>query len=666
MKIALAQMRVRARCPRENLAVVREYLSLARMQGVRVLFCPEMSVPGYLNGDDWERRSFLSSIMECHAHVAQHAKNLGMSVVFGSVGIDPHHKGEDGRVRRYNAAFACLNADEKKKESEKEETQNAFLSHRETGLPFFPKTLLPAYREFDDPRHFYCLRRLALETQRPLESLQAVVSLHGLRAGLSLCEDGWDEDYAFKPMAAQVHSGKARALFNLSCSPYTFGKQDKRVRLFSAKAKALRVPLFYVNAVGCQNVGKTLYGFDGGSLAFDAHGNQLYEGGFFREELALFEVTETPDTTQPVHAQFLSATELRKPFSSFPAATSPTIETSPSLERLVALENIVHMTCADWNIRRVVVGLSGGIDSALSATLFARVLGPNQVFCVNMPSRYNSSLTQTAARTLAERLGCPFTSVSIQESVNFTLDQLDGLAFEQHSARLAPVHFSSLAKENVQARDRSARVLAGLAAALGAAFPCNANKAESTVGYSTLYGDQSGFLAPLADLWKHDVYALARTYNESVFQCEVIPKETLEVVPSAELSDAQDVTQGKGDPLIYPYHDALFRAWTERWNRLGPEDTLAHYLEGTLEHTLGIEPGLLARVFPSSQAFVADLERWWSLYLGMGAFKRVQAPPVVALSRRAFGFDKRECVGSFEWSDAYLALKEKALRSTQG
>jgi NAD+ synthase (glutamine-hydrolysing) len=685
MRIALAQMRVRARCPRENLAVVREYLALARMQGARVLFCPEMSVPGYLIGDDWERPSFLSSITESHALLAQHAMSLGMRVVFGSVGVDSFQKGEDGRTRRYNAAFVSI--DPHKEESERARSRNSvvahsnapvFLEHPLTGLPFFPKTLLPAYREFDDPRHFHCLRRLSLETKIPLENLLAIVDFDGLRSGLSLCEDGWDDDYSVKPMALQVNTQGARALFNLSCSPYTFGKRDKRVRLFSGKAQALKVPLFYVNAVGSQNVGKTLYGFDGGSLAFDAQGSLLYEGGFFREELAVFDIDDSENTQGPTTASLVRVVEVRAPFASHPnipkappslAAVStasfasqcpPPTRREAALERLVALENILALTCDAWGIRRVVVGVSGGIDSAVSATLFARVLGPQEVYCVNMPSQYNSALTQNAARVLASRLGCPYAAAPIQASVNLTLAELKRLQFDPASTQNT-LNITPLVAENVQARDRSARVLSAVAASLGAVFPCNANKAESTVGYSTLYGDQSGFLAPLADLWKHEVYELAHSYNENVFQREVIPKETLEVVPSAELSETQDVTRGQGDPLVYPYHDALFRSWTEHWERLGPEDVLAHYLDGSLENVLGCEQGLIRRIFPSPSTFVNDLERWWTLYLGMGAFKRVQAPPVVALSRRTFGFDKRECVGPFEWSDAYLALKSKAL-----
>jgi NAD+ synthase (glutamine-hydrolysing) len=644
------------------------------MQGARVLFCPEMSVPGYLIGDAWERPAFHSAIARAHSTLAAEAHRMGVALVFGSLGVDASARGEDGRQRRYNAAFVT---------GEAAGAASGFLSHPRTRLPFFPKTLLPAYREFDDPRHFHDLRRLARESGTLPEELAAIVEFAAedavggakgptLRAGLSLCEDGWDDDYALSPLAAQARLG-ARALFNLSCSPYTFGKRAKRLRLFSGKARSLGVPLFYVNAVGAQNVGKTVYGFDGGSLAFDAAGQCVYEGGFFREELAVFDVAEDGSDVSLVAVDTLG--EAFTSFPNVPSARPSADATSDSnanaahefddaLERIAALENVVSFVCEEWGIGKLVVGVSGGVDSAVSATLFARVLGPSNVACVNMPSRFNSDLTRGAARALCDALGCPFAEAPIQASVDLTLAQLSALTFVAAPGSSSPppaLALTPLLKENVQARDRSARLLSGIAAGLGAVFPCNANKAEATVGYSTLYGDQSGFLSPIGDLWKHEVYALARAYNQRVFGNEVIPRATLEVVPSAELSDAQDVMRGMGDPIAYPYHDHLFRSWVERWERASPEDALEAWIDGRLEEALGCEPGLVARLFATPAEFVSDLERWWKAYVGMGAFKRVQAPPVVALSRRAFGFDHRECIGAYEWSERWQELKARAL-----
>ena len=186
------------------------------------------------------------------------------------------------------------------------------------------------------------------------------------------------------------------------------------------------------------------------------------------------------------------------------------------------------------------------------------------------------------------------------------------------------------------------------------------------MGYCTLYGDESGFLAALADLWKHQVYALGQYMNQRIFAAEVIPAEVFSIVPSAELSAEQDVDAGKGDPLIYPYHDYLFRSFVERWQRATPEDILHWYANGTLEENIGCELGLVSRLFPSVNDFISDLERWWRLYTGMGVAKRIQAPPVLAVSRRAFGFDHREAQNPIHFTQRYLKLKEKLISQQNG
>jgi NAD+ synthase (glutamine-hydrolysing) len=203
-------------------------------------------------------------------------------------------------------------------------------------------------------------------------------------------------------------------------------------------------------------------------------------------------------------------------------------------------------------------------------------------------------------------------------------------------------------------------VLAALAAAFGGVFTCNGNKSELTVGYATLYGDLGGYLANIADLWKTEVYALARHMNAHVFGRTVIPAGSIALTPSAELSPEQNVDEGKGDPIIYPYHDTVFRAWVEWWNRATPEELLAWYAEGVLEQHLGYE-GRVADLFPTASAFVADIERWWNAYQGMGVAKRIQAPPVLAVKRRAFGFDHREAQIGPRYTRRYEELRALVL-----
>jgi NAD+ synthase (glutamine-hydrolysing) len=659
VKIALAQMRVRAAAPSQNATELQEYIEQARMQGAHLVLCPEMCLSGYLVGDAWERQGFLADIARAHSDLQAYSRSLGEHgpvVVFGSLDVVPQEKNEDGRVRKTNGAF-CLH-------------RGQFFRWHGNPLQSVGKSLSPNYREFDDSRHFFDLRKWAEAKGSSLEDFLHPLNLprienenpqeHAPRMGLMLCEDGWHDDYTASPPSLLKAKG-VDFFANLSCSPFTFQKHSKRHRVFSSLARRHDTPLFYVNCVGIQNVGKTIYGFDGGSLVLGASGELIFEGGFFEEQLILLEFHVNSKS-----CKFTQAYQRNRGTSGFQHAPLPSYQRVSQMsemeEKSSALEKITGLACAEWNIRQVVIGISGGIDSALSATLFSRVLGPENVWCVNMPSRFNSQLTQTAAENLAKNLGCSYLVAPIEASCELTLKELSQWKFQP---RNAPFNVTTLVKENIQARDRSARVLSALAAALGAVFPCNANKAESTVGYSTLYGDQSGFLAPLSDLWKHDIYAMARHYNEEVFGKEIIPQATLDVVPSAELSDAQDVMLQKGDPLHYPYHDFLFRSWVERWDRWDISDCLQAYLEGKLESEIGCKAGLVTQLFATPVEFINDLERWWRNYVGLGAFKRVQAPPVVALSRRAFGFDHREHIGSVPFSKRYEELKTLALQPTE-
>jgi len=216
-------------------------------------------------------------------------------------------------------------------------------------------------------------------------------------------------------------------------------------------------------------------------------------------------------------------------------------------------------------------------------------------------------------------------------------------------------------QESIQARDRSARILAGVAAAFRGGFTCNTNKSELTVGYGTLYGDLAGFLAALADLWKHQIYQLAWYLNENVYCREMIPPEIITLVPSAELSPGQDVEQGKGDPLVYPYHDYLFSAFVEQGDRTTPEEILTWYLADCLEEKIGCREGLVRELFPGPREFIADLERWWRLYRGMGVAKRIQAPPVLAVSKRAYGLALGEVQNPVHFTAGYRLLKEKTI-----
>ena len=233
----------------------------------------------------------------------------------------------------------------------------------------------------------------------------------------------------------------------------------------------------------------------------------------------------------------------------------------------------------------------------------------------------------------------------IQESVDWTVKQLEGVGLE----------VSSFVRENIQARDRSSRILAAIAACVGGVFTCNANKAESTVGYATLYGDAAGFLSALADLWKFQVYNLARHLNEKIFRREVIPQGIIDIVPSAELSNAQNVDEGKGDPLKYPYHDFLFKAFAEKNST--PEEILTWYSQGVVEKNIGCEFGLVEKFFPTAEDFINDLERWWKQFTVAGVAKRIQSPPILAVTDHPFGA-RAESQNGVHFSKKYFELKK--------
>ena len=408
------------------------------------------------------------------------------------------------------------------------------------------------------------------------------------------------------------------------------------VRAFADMAREKRKHIFYVNALGLQDKGKTIYTFAGRAQVFSADGIRVLMSPAYTEGMT---VVDTESMPTPLTAA--------KEASIAPKYRMLRYAVQKFLER-------IHM-------ERVVIGISGGIDSAVAAALYVDAIGADKVLLVNMPSQFNSATTKGLAAQLAENLGCRHMIVPIEESVAHTVQQLTAVPIMGTAAQAGEhLTISSFVRENMQARDRSGRVLSAVAAAWGAGFTCNANKAESTVGYATLYGDQAGFLSALADLWKHEVYALARYLNTEIYKREVVPQGIIDIVPSAELSDAQNVDEGKGDPIRYPYHDYLFRAFAEE-SRI-PEDILAHYADGDLEEYIGCAAGLVADYFPTAEEFIVDLERWWGLYTGMAVAKRIQSPPLLSTSGRAYGSDHPESqIGAYE-TIRYRALKKQLLK----
>ena len=421
----------------------------------------------------------------------------------------------------------------------------------------------------------------------------------------------------------------------IASTPFRIGAEKIQNETFSAQAKESNRPIIYVNAVGIQNCGKTIYTFDGCSTVYNSRGEIVHGLEPYEENLSVIDLDEVNNLPVLELADYEEIDEIYS-----------------------ALHYGIEKFLNQINVDKVVIGISGGIDSAVAAALYTKILGAENIYLVNMPSVFNSATTKNLSEQLAKNLGCHYAVIPIQESVDFTVNQLSDTPFVRFG-KTSNLRISNFVKENIQARDRSGRILAAVAASVGGVFTCNANKAETTVGYATLYGDEAGFFCALADLWKFQVYNLARYLNQNIYNSEVIPQGIIDIVPSAELSNAQNVDEGKGDPLKYPYHDFLFRAFME--DGMSPEDILNWYVDATLENKIGCEVGLVQKYFPTAKDFIADLERWWKLFTGMAVAKRIQSPPILAVSRRAYGADYAESQYPPYFTQAYENLKASIL-----
>ncbi|MBM6725662.1 NAD(+) synthase [Megamonas funiformis] len=627
VKICFSQIDVEPGHPDLNAQRMLQAIDEAKQNNTDIIIFPEMCIPGYLLGDTWEQTSFLKDCLSYGEDII--AASQDICIIFGNIAVDWDKKNTDGRVRKYNALYTAYNGN--------------LIKPEKSPYPFVIKTLFPNYREFDDSRYFFSLQSLATELKLNLNDILSPVKVNikgqELNLGCILCEDGWSDDYAFAPIDILCQNYKLDMLINISASPYTFGKNNKRHRVFAKQAKDNNIPLIYVNNIGIQNNGKTIYTFDGSSTVYDENGNIIATCPAYK--------------AQNNYINLLGNDE----YTPLPIPQNDDISNIYQ-----ALHYGIKKFLKNIRMQKVIIGISGGIDSAVASALYADILGAENITLINMPSKFNSATTKGLSSQLAHNLGCNYAIVPIQEVVDFTVNQFENTDITHLATNdVHKVQVSSFVKENIQARDRSARILAGMAASIGGGFTCNANKAETTVGYSTLYGDQSGFLAGLADLWKYQVYELAHYLNEHIYKREVIPQGIIDIVPSAELSSEQDVDAGKGDPIKYPYHDYLFRAFVESWQKVTPEDILLWYSEKTLEEHIGCKAGLVDKYFATAKDFICDLERWWNLFTGMAVAKRIQAPPILAISRRAYGFDHRESQNGPYYTRAYKQLKAKLL-----
>ena len=689
IRIAFGQIQVHPGDPATNFQSMMHAIDYAKAVSTDILIFPELCLSGYMVGDLWDQVPFINDCLYYGEELVKATENTNLTIIFGNVGIDERLRNLDGSLRKYNALYVA--------------SKGQLVSNPSQPYPFTIKTLLPCYRYFNEPRHFTSANVVAKERNLFLSDINQPLTISTRQGAFTIapiiCEDSWDTHYPDCPTSLMVESAKAKGqhidlIVNCSSSPYTIHKQEQRHALFSTQAKQYNTPIAYTNHVGIQNNGKNICIYDGCSTLYDVNGSVV-------EEVPAFENTVRPTLLKDTVWQ-------PQPTVSLQTESTPTY--IPTLFK--ALQYGICQFLAQTGIKNIVIGASGGIDSAFNAALYSTVLPPENLYLVNMPSRYNSDMTKDLAYQLAQNIGCHYGVFPIEEGVNDTIAQLEGQTFTKsplktsshvHKHTLADdatisnsttdticesqqfttnhteqthvdtdldtttfLQLSTLAKENIQARDRSSRILAGIASAVNGAFTCNGNKTEFTVGYATMYGDLAGFLAVTGDVWKTDVYALARYMNEYIFKREVIPQGSIDVVPSAELSDAQDITQGLGDPLQYEYHDCLFRAFVEGTphtlphQRLTPEDILCAYEKGTLEHLLGL-PHPVSHYFTSTDQFINDLERWWKSFNGLAVAKRIQSPPLFLVSERAFGTDLSESQLKPYFSRTYHIIKERVL-----
>lgn len=591
IKIAVVQMEVVAGRPDINLKKIILKIKEAKKNQNDIVIFPEMVVSGYLISDEWENESLIKKLMKINEKIRKESENI--TIIWGNIYADFNKTGEDGRVRKYNAAFVAANG--------KWISNGVFDGYT-------VKTLLPKYREFDDERYFWSMQKVALEKNKKIGELLKPFKIQTkkgeLKLGLTLCEDMWCENYLIDPTEILLKNG-AELIVNISASPWTWRKNLKRHQIVKTLLKNNPVNFIYCNNIGIQNNGKNIFLFDGSSTVYNQNG-------------------EITTVVEPYKEKILNINLIKNKII-LDQEVSDEKDTQELYEGLVfGIKKFFEQT----GIKKAVIGVSGGIDSALSTSLLVEALGKEKILGVNMPSKFNSDLTKNLAQRLAINLDIDYKIIPIQDGVDLTIEQLKENNFE----------INEITKENIQARDRGSRILAGVAACVGGVIINNSNKTEMALGYTTLYGDMNGAICPLADLYKSEVYRLAKYINE-INRKEIIPKEIFEIVPSAELSNKQDITKGRGDPILYLYHDKLVRAFVEF--RKDPTEILDWYDNGMIEEEMKLDKGLISKYFKNRSEFKKDLEEKWKLYK-LNYFKRIQAPPIIAVSRRAFGFDLRE------------------------
>jgi NAD+ synthase (glutamine-hydrolysing) len=488
VKIALAQINPTVGDFTGNVAKVVAASRRAAEAGARLTVFSELCICGYPPADFLEKPSFLARSRQAVDELARATSELSTAVLAGVALPAPPDAGKP-----------AVNA--------------AVLIDKGTVLLEQCKRLLPFYDVFDEQRYFLPARS------------QKVVELEGVRLGISVCEDAWNDKgfwprrlYSVDPME-ELMQQKPAIHINLSSSPFWHSKRETRREMLAAIARRDSIPVLMCNQVG----GNDSILFDGSSIALNAQGELIAQAKSFEEDLVVFD-----------------------PFSAPPISAPQSDDTEAAYRALVlGTRDYVHKC----GFRKGIIALSGGIDSALVAAIASDALGAENVLTIGMPSPYSSAGSIDDSRKLAENLGIRFELIGISE------------LFEEYTHALEPLFTGlqpDLTEENIQSRIRGTLMMA-LSNKFGSLVLTTGNKSEMAVGYCTLYGDMVGALAVIGDLVKTRVYAVCHWINR---EREIIPPAILEKPPSAELRPGQKDTDS-----LPPYEvlDPIIEAYVERY-----------------------------------------------------------------------------------------------------
>ena len=540
MKIALVQYNFLIGDFLHNKSHILEGISHAAKAGADLVIFPELAMTGYPPRDFLEFDDFISKCESNMHDIALQCKDI--AAVIGAPSRNATGKGKP----LFNSAWFMYNGIVE------------YIAN---------KSLLPNYDVFDEYRYF-----------EPSKGF-GFVDFKGKRLVLTVCEDIWNTAeipmYSFSPLD-EVNSINPDIIINISASPFNYNQAILRKEVLRANAAKYGKPIVYVNHTGAQ----TELIFDGNSMVCDAAGNIRDQLAYFKEEIRIVEITDD---------YFIKSTTIR-PLNS---------EDVPSIQ---LVHDAVVLGIRDYfskmGFKKAILGLSGGIDSAITMVLAAEALGPQNVTGVLLPSEFSSDHSVKDAVQLAENLGCPYETIPIEDAVSAANKSLSPLF-----AGLA----SDVTEENIQARIRAV-ILMALSNKFGYILLNTSNKSEAAVGYGTLYGDMCGGLSVLGDVYKTDIYKLARYINRAR---EIIPTNTIVKPPSAELRPDQKDSDSLPD---YGLLDQILYLYIEM-QKSRAEIIKKGYDEPTVSRVIGM----------------VNRSEW----------KRYQSPPILRVSPKAFGMGRR-------------------------